>query len=102
MATWVGKRMEVHCTGLGKALIAYLSGSQLESSCANTDCPATTRIRFHLRRSCVKSSRASSRTAFRWMTKRMNSGCAVLGPRCSMPAAGDGCSEPLRHVDAVQ
>jgi DNA-binding IclR family transcriptional regulator len=30
MATWVGKRMEVHCTGLGKALIAYLSGSQLE------------------------------------------------------------------------
>ena len=24
-ATWVGKRMDVHCTGLGKALIAYLS-----------------------------------------------------------------------------
>jgi DNA-binding IclR family transcriptional regulator len=30
MATWVGKRMEVHCTGLGKALIAYLSEPQLE------------------------------------------------------------------------
>jgi DNA-binding IclR family transcriptional regulator len=30
MATWVGKRMEVHCTGLGKALIAYLSGPELE------------------------------------------------------------------------
>jgi DNA-binding IclR family transcriptional regulator len=29
-ATWVGKRMEVHCTGLGKALIAYLSGPELE------------------------------------------------------------------------
>jgi DNA-binding IclR family transcriptional regulator len=31
MATWVGKRMEVHCTGLGKALIAYLGSSQLEN-----------------------------------------------------------------------
>jgi DNA-binding IclR family transcriptional regulator len=31
MATWVGKRMEVHCTGLGKALIAHLGGSQLEN-----------------------------------------------------------------------
>ena len=30
MATWIGKRMEVHCTGLGKALIAYRSGSDLE------------------------------------------------------------------------
>jgi DNA-binding IclR family transcriptional regulator len=30
IATWVGKRMEVHCTGLGKALIAYLSEPQLE------------------------------------------------------------------------
>lgn len=29
-ATWVGKRMEVHCTGLGKALIAYLSAPELE------------------------------------------------------------------------
>ena len=29
-ATWVGKRMDVHCTGLGKALIAYLSEPQLE------------------------------------------------------------------------
>jgi DNA-binding IclR family transcriptional regulator len=30
MATWVGKRMDVHCTGLGKALIAYLSEPELE------------------------------------------------------------------------
>ena len=30
IATWVGKRMEVHCTGLGKALIAYLSSPELE------------------------------------------------------------------------
>jgi DNA-binding IclR family transcriptional regulator len=30
MATWVGKRMDVHCTGLGKALIAYLDEPQLE------------------------------------------------------------------------
>ena len=29
-ATWVGKRMDVHCTALGKALIAYLSEPQLE------------------------------------------------------------------------
>lgn len=30
MATWIGKRMEVHCTGLGKALIAHLDGPELE------------------------------------------------------------------------
>ena len=30
MATWIGKRMDVHCTGLGKALIAYLDEPELE------------------------------------------------------------------------
>jgi DNA-binding IclR family transcriptional regulator len=30
MATWIGKRMDVHCTGLGKSLIAYLSEPELE------------------------------------------------------------------------
>lgn len=30
-ATWIGKRMDVHCTGLGKALIAYLTEPELES-----------------------------------------------------------------------
>jgi DNA-binding IclR family transcriptional regulator len=29
MATWVGKRMDVHCTALGKALIAYVDEPQL-------------------------------------------------------------------------
>jgi len=30
LATWIGKRMDVHCTGVGKALIAYLPPDQLE------------------------------------------------------------------------
>jgi DNA-binding IclR family transcriptional regulator len=30
LATWVGKRMDVHCTGLGKALIAHLPPSELD------------------------------------------------------------------------
>jgi DNA-binding IclR family transcriptional regulator len=30
LATWIGKRMEVHCTGLGKALISHLSEEDLE------------------------------------------------------------------------
>jgi DNA-binding IclR family transcriptional regulator len=30
LATWVGKRMPIHCTGLGKALMAYLSEEQIE------------------------------------------------------------------------
>lgn len=30
LATWIGKRMEIHCTGVGKALIAYLPPEQLE------------------------------------------------------------------------
>ena len=30
LATWLGKRMEVHCTGVGKALIAHLSEPELD------------------------------------------------------------------------
>jgi DNA-binding IclR family transcriptional regulator len=30
LATWLGKRMDVHCTGLGKALTAYLPDDELE------------------------------------------------------------------------
>jgi DNA-binding IclR family transcriptional regulator len=30
LATWVGRRMEVHCTGLGKAILAYLTDAELE------------------------------------------------------------------------
>ncbi len=31
LATWLGKRMDVHCTGLGKALIAHLPESRLDT-----------------------------------------------------------------------
>jgi DNA-binding IclR family transcriptional regulator len=31
MASWVGKRVDVHCTSLGKCLIAYLSDEELKS-----------------------------------------------------------------------
>jgi DNA-binding IclR family transcriptional regulator len=30
MATWLGKRMDVHCTGVGKALIAYLQEEEID------------------------------------------------------------------------
>jgi DNA-binding IclR family transcriptional regulator len=30
LATWVGKRMPIHCTGMGKALMAYLPEKQIE------------------------------------------------------------------------
>jgi DNA-binding IclR family transcriptional regulator len=30
LATWIGKRMEAHCTGVGKALIAYLEDEELD------------------------------------------------------------------------
>ena len=30
LATWLGKRMDVHCTGVGKALIAYLPEDELD------------------------------------------------------------------------
>jgi DNA-binding IclR family transcriptional regulator len=30
LATWIGKRMDAHCTGVGKALIAYLPDSKLD------------------------------------------------------------------------
>ncbi len=31
MATWLGKRMELHCTGLGKALICYWDQERLDA-----------------------------------------------------------------------
>lgn len=30
LATWIGKRMDAHCTGVGKALIAYLPDMELD------------------------------------------------------------------------
>lgn len=30
LATWIGKRMDLHCTGLGKALMAYLPQEEVE------------------------------------------------------------------------
>jgi DNA-binding IclR family transcriptional regulator len=30
LATWVGKRMDLHCTGIGKALMAYLSQDEVD------------------------------------------------------------------------
>jgi len=30
LATWIGKRMELHCTGLGKALISHMSEQELD------------------------------------------------------------------------
>lgn len=30
LATWLGKRMDVHCTGVGKAIIAHLEESELD------------------------------------------------------------------------
>jgi DNA-binding IclR family transcriptional regulator len=30
MGSWVGKRMELHCTGLGKALISHWNDAELE------------------------------------------------------------------------
>ncbi len=30
LATWIGKRMDVHCTSLGKALLAYLDDGEVE------------------------------------------------------------------------
>jgi DNA-binding IclR family transcriptional regulator len=31
LATWIGKRMDLHCTGVGKALMAFLPEKELES-----------------------------------------------------------------------
>lgn len=39
LATWVGRRMEVHCTGLGKAILAYLPESELEIEIRNHGLP---------------------------------------------------------------
>ena len=31
LATWIGKRMEVHCTSIGKALVAHLPEEELSN-----------------------------------------------------------------------
>ena len=39
LATWIGKRMEMHCTGLGKALLAHLPESELDRLIKNHGLP---------------------------------------------------------------
>jgi DNA-binding IclR family transcriptional regulator len=33
LATWVGKRMDLHCTGVGKAILAYLPDEDIDRLC---------------------------------------------------------------------
>ena len=54
-ATWIGKRMDVHCTGLGKALIAYLTEPELEILLREHGLPRHNENTISLRRSFVKS-----------------------------------------------
>jgi DNA-binding IclR family transcriptional regulator len=35
LATWIGKRMHLHCTGVGKALLAYIPESEFLSLVKN-------------------------------------------------------------------
>jgi len=39
LATWLGKRMDAHCTGLGKALMAFLPAEHLERILVNHGLP---------------------------------------------------------------
>jgi DNA-binding IclR family transcriptional regulator len=39
LATWVGKRMDLHCTGVGKALLAYLPGEEFSRLMAKHPLP---------------------------------------------------------------
>lgn len=39
LATWLGKRMDVHCTGVGKALIAFLPEHELDQLIRETGLP---------------------------------------------------------------
>jgi DNA-binding IclR family transcriptional regulator len=31
LASWIGKRMDMHCTGIGKAILAFLSEAEIDS-----------------------------------------------------------------------
>lgn len=39
LATWIGKRMDLHCTGVGKALLAYQPTAQLDQLIAQHPLP---------------------------------------------------------------
>lgn len=39
LATWLGKRMELHCTGIGKAILAHFTDEQLEQVIRNQGLP---------------------------------------------------------------
>lgn len=39
LATWVGKRMEIHCTGVGKAILAHLPEDQVDEILASRTFP---------------------------------------------------------------
>lgn len=46
LATWVGKRMDLHCTGVGKSLMACLSKDEVDQIIGSMGCHATMRIRY--------------------------------------------------------
>ena len=68
--TWVGRRMLVHTTSVGKALAAYLHMPRCRKFWMPLAWKSGLRIALRLRLSILKNWNGSASTAMRWIMKR--------------------------------
>ena len=61
IATWVGKRMDVHCTSLGKCLVAYLPDQQVDRLISRSRPAPPQRAHDCLARAAEAGARADAR-----------------------------------------
>ena len=91
MNTWIGRRMEVHSTAVGKALLAYLDpeGARRDTSPARAE-EADARTPSRPCRGCCRNSSACGSWAMPSTTRRTAWARAAWGRRSSTAGQGGG------------
>jgi len=81
VSTWIGKRMDMHCTGVGKAMLAYLSDDELDHLIQEHGLSKHNENTSTLPRKLSPNWRRSNIYTTLLMTKKMRSACGVLAHR---------------------
>jgi DNA-binding IclR family transcriptional regulator len=87
MDTWVGRRMRVHATSVGKAIVAHIPQEQLEQILRKSGMESARPKPSALCRACSRNWKRFARKATPWTTKRTTWARAASAPRFSTSAA---------------
>ena len=90
----IGKRAPMYCTGVGKAILAFLPEEYVENMWRPHRCCPSLNIRSPRGRSCWKSFPKFGNEATQWMTRRLNRGSTVLPLLYSTTSASLGWPSP--------